>query len=101
PQMPTSVPFADDRARASIAGRAGSGAEFSARPPGTGAETARRPIPWRAGPLAQLAEQRTFNPRVQGSSPWRPTTPRVGRDVSATLGRPPMVHLWISSREAA
>jgi hypothetical protein len=25
------------------------------------------------GPLAQLAEQRTFNPRVQGSIPWRPT----------------------------
>ena len=27
----------------------------------------------RPGPLAQLAEQRTFNPLVQGSSPWRPT----------------------------
>ena len=25
------------------------------------------------GPLAQLAEQRTFNPRVAGSSPARPT----------------------------
>ncbi len=25
------------------------------------------------GPLAQLVEQRTFNPWVQGSSPWRPT----------------------------
>jgi hypothetical protein len=25
------------------------------------------------GLLAQLAEQRTFNPLVQGSSPWRPT----------------------------
>src|SRR5690348_8371994 len=31
-------------------------------------DAARRP-----GPLAQLAEQRTFNPRVQGSSPWGPT----------------------------
>jgi hypothetical protein len=28
---------------------------------------------WRDGPLAQLAEQRTFNPRVVGSSPTRPT----------------------------
>jgi hypothetical protein len=27
------------------------------------------------GPLAQLVEQRTFNPLVQGSSPWRPTSP--------------------------
>src|SRR4029453_9511608 len=26
-------------------------------------------------PLAQLAEQRTLNPRVRGSSPWRGTTP--------------------------
>lgn len=26
-----------------------------------------------SGPLAQLAEQRTFNPRVQGSIPWGPT----------------------------
>ena len=25
------------------------------------------------GPLAQLAEQLTFNPQVQGSRPWRPT----------------------------
>jgi hypothetical protein len=25
------------------------------------------------GPLAQLAEQRTFNPRVPGSTPGRPT----------------------------
>ncbi len=28
----------------------------------------------RHGALAQLAEQRTFNPRVQGSIPWGPTT---------------------------
>jgi hypothetical protein len=27
----------------------------------------------RYAPLAQLAEQRTLNPRVQGSSPWRRT----------------------------
>src|SRR5258707_14465663 len=26
-------------------------------------------------PLAQLAEQRTLNPRVRGSSPWRRTRP--------------------------
>ena len=25
------------------------------------------------GPLAQLVEHRTFNPQVQGSSPWWPT----------------------------
>src|SRR6478609_11744672 len=30
------------------------------------------------GPLAQLAEQRTFNPRVVGSSPTGPTLPVVG-----------------------
>ena len=30
------------------------------------------------GLLAQLAEQRTFNPRVQGSIPWRPTTLELG-----------------------
>ncbi len=28
------------------------------------------------GPLAQLAEQRTFNPRVPGSIPGRPTQVR-------------------------
>jgi hypothetical protein len=27
----------------------------------------------RSGVLAQPAEQRTFNPLVQGSIPWRPT----------------------------
>ena len=30
-----------------------------------------------AGPLAQLAEQRTFNPRVVGSSPTGPTNSGV------------------------
>jgi hypothetical protein len=29
------------------------------------------------GPLAQLAEQRTFNPRVVGSSPTGPTNQQV------------------------
>ena len=29
------------------------------------------------GPLAQLAEQQTFNLFVQGSSPWRPTAVAV------------------------
>jgi hypothetical protein len=29
------------------------------------------------GALAQLAELRTFNPSVQGSSPWRPTSTNV------------------------
>jgi hypothetical protein len=28
----------------------------------------------RSGVLAQPAEQRTFNPLVQGSIPWRPTS---------------------------
>ncbi len=27
------------------------------------------------GPLAHPVEQGTFNPKVQGSRPWRPTTP--------------------------
>ena len=31
------------------------------------------------GALAQLAEQRTFNPSVQGSIPWRPTSPLAGQ----------------------
>ena len=31
------------------------------------------------GPLAQSAEQRTFNPRVQGSIPWGPTLPTAQR----------------------
>ena len=35
------------------------------------------PEPPRPGPLAQLAEQRTFNPRVVGSSPTGPTEPSV------------------------
>jgi hypothetical protein len=41
---------------------------------GRGAQRSwRRTVP---GLLAQLAEQRTFNPRVQGSIPWRPTGDR-------------------------
>ena len=36
---------------------------------------ARRRQPPRGGPLAQLVEQRTFNPRVVGSSPTGPTAP--------------------------
>jgi hypothetical protein len=32
-----------------------------------------RPRVLHLGSLAQLAEQRAFNPAVQGSSPWRPT----------------------------
>jgi len=38
--------------------------------------------PLDVGLLAQLAEQRTFNPRVQGSIPWRPT---VSMQVKAPL----------------
>src|SRR3954453_6982299 len=39
------------------------------------------------GPLAQLAEQRTFNPRVVGSSPTGPTNPQV-KACAATLPDP-------------
>ena len=40
----------------------------------TGAQLARvRRLRLAQGPLAQLAEQRTFNPRVRGSIPRRPT----------------------------
>src|SRR5690606_12036602 len=39
-------------------------------PPFAGSNPAAPAIP---GPLAQLAELRTFNPRVGGSSPSRPT----------------------------
>src|SRR5215472_9307590 len=48
----------------------------------------RRDSQWPAGccydhsvlkaPLAQLAEQRTLNPRVRGSSPWRRTRTDLG-----------------------
>src|SRR6266545_4790959 len=34
--------------------------------------------PLRDAPLAQLAEQRTLNPRVRGSSPWRRTRSDLG-----------------------
>jgi hypothetical protein len=36
------------------------------------------------GPLAQLAEQRTFNPRVPGSIPGRPTAPNCSFAVGIT-----------------
>src|SRR5690606_18117172 len=47
------------------------------------------PRPAGRGPLAQLAEQRTFNPRVVGSSPTGPTFSTVTRcrAVSLTLER--------------
>ena len=41
---------------------------------------------WSRGPLAQLVEQGTFNPKVVGSSPTRPivrTPPRLGHDALA------------------
>ena len=38
----------------------------------------------RYAPLAQLAEQRTLNPRVQGSSPWR-RTPETIFDLGVLL----------------
>src|SRR5215470_12295586 len=34
-------------------------------------------------PLAQLAEQRTLNPRVRGSSPWRRTCENLPRQHTA------------------
>src|SRR5688572_23015631 len=42
------------------------------------------------GPLAQLAEQRTFNPRVVGSSPTGPTDMRghSDREAFASAGNP-------------
>src|ERR671916_343645 len=39
-----------------------------------------------AGPLAQLAEQRTFNPRVVGSSPTGPTPSLVSTLLSPVSG---------------
>ena len=39
------------------------------------------------GPLAQWVEQRTFNPRVPGSSPGRPTAVRLS-DWTPALVRP-------------
>ena len=38
------------------------------------------------GPLAQLAEQRTFNPRVAGSSPARPTRKASTKVLGNVLG---------------
>ena len=37
------------------------------------------------GPLAQLVEHRTFNPLVQGSSPWRPTVSSPPARISYNL----------------
>jgi hypothetical protein len=50
-----------------------------------------------AGPLAQLAEQRTFNPRVRGSSPRRPTTPQVSRSapIEVRSGTHPLPILFV------
>src|SRR5262249_55424400 len=45
----------------------------------------------REGPLAQLAEQRTFNPWVLGSIPRRPTKPLAG----AFSGAGPERDRWI------
>src|SRR6478609_8918376 len=44
-----------------------------------GPEGARKPNNCKElhGPLAQLVEHRTFDPLVQGSSPWRPTRFRL------------------------
>ena len=48
------------------------------------------------GPLAQLAEQGTFNPKVAGSIPSRPTTffPVRVFDRTLTLGYRPTAGLW-------
>src|SRR5215469_1735514 len=63
-------------------------------------------------PLAQLAEQRTLNPRVRGSSPWRRTrnfsirSPTLaggldeviaGDDEHVQRRRPPMRHRWLNA----
>ncbi len=55
-------------------------------PGGRGFKSPRSPSP---APLAQLAEQRTLNPRVQGSSPWGRTSqrPRSGRCSAPILRR--------------
>ena len=37
---------------------------------------------FREGPLAHLVEQGTFNPKVPGSSPGRPTTKQAGQGAS-------------------
>src|SRR2546430_15271231 len=45
-------------------------------------------------PLAQLAEQRTLNPRVRGSSPWRRTRDQ-GSDLAVLAGSEPFSRpLW-------
>lgn len=38
----------------------------------------------KVGPLAQLVEQRTFNPWVDGSSPSGPTFSKLGKPMLAT-----------------
>ena len=56
----------------------------------------------RHAPLAQLAEQRTLNPRVRGSSPWRRTRSdlRESRRVTAFRRVPQYVpHAWPGKAE--
>ena len=57
----------------------------------------------RHAPLAQLAEQRTLNPRVRGSSPWRRTRFPWSAPCSALLadlvrGRPPYKPLTLADQ---
>ena len=48
----------------------------------------------RRAPLAQLAEQRTLNPRVRGSSPWRRTTERGLELGKLPVSRPRLCPQW-------
>ena len=80
--------------------RAGAAASLRAeREPGRrgpAAEDARHPVSLSAqGPLAQLVEHRTFNPRVVGSSPTGPTThARDAQEALPDSGRASDVRGW-------
>ena len=52
-----------------------------------------------AGPLAQLAEQRTFNPRVVGSSPTGPTKYLVRAMIGLNLQVEPSLYPHFMSNE--
>src|SRR6266536_3420236 len=78
----------------------GGAATQRARPDSeVGTLRARAPKGWRRGALAQLAEQRAFNPLVQGSIPWRPTKPALLEPLACKDQARELIKLSLSPRQ--